>query len=107
MVGRNENIVSSSIEIMKNKGLKGFYIGYIPTLIRDVVFSSIQLPLFEYIRTKKVISKDNEVINSAISGSLAAIVAGFVSCPLDVIKTRLMTQDMSKQSMKSILKIYE
>ena len=47
------------------------------------------------------------MINSAISGSLAAIVAGFVSCPLDVIKTRLMTQDMSKQSMKSILKIYE
>lgn len=46
MVGRNENIVSSSISIMKNKGLKGFYIGYVPTLIRDVVFSSIQLPLF-------------------------------------------------------------
>lgn len=81
---------------MKNKGLKGFYIGYTPTLIRDIVFSAIQLPLFEYIRAKKIISKDNEVLNSAISGSTAAIVAGFVSCPLDVIKTRLMTQNMSK-----------
>lgn len=92
---------------MKNKGLKGFYIGYTPTLIRDVVFSSIQLPLFEYIRTKKIFSKDNEVLNSALSGSMAAIVAGFVSCPLDVIKTRLMTQDMNKKSIGSILKIYE
>ena len=35
-----------------------------------------------------------EVINSALSGSIAAIISGFVSCPLDVIKTRLMTQDV-------------
>jgi hypothetical protein len=35
---------------MKNKGLTGFYIGYKPTLIRDIVFSAIQLPLFEKIR---------------------------------------------------------
>jgi hypothetical protein len=46
MVGRNENIMASSMEIMKNKGLRGFYIGYMPTLVRDIVFSAIQLPLF-------------------------------------------------------------
>jgi hypothetical protein len=43
---------------MKNKGLAGFYIGYKPTLIRDIVFSAIQLPLFETIRAKKVFSKN-------------------------------------------------
>lgn len=47
------------------------------------------------------------MVNSAISGSVAAVIAGFVSCPLDVIKTRLMTQDMKSTSMRSILKIYE
>jgi hypothetical protein len=31
---------------MKNKGFKGFYIGYQPTLIRDIVFSAIQLPMY-------------------------------------------------------------
>ena len=46
------------------------------------------------------------MINSALSGSLAALVAGFVSCPLDVIKTRLMTQNMTASSMNSIIKIY-
>lgn len=92
---------------MKNKGLKGFYIGYKSTLVRDIVFSAIQLPLFEWLRTQKFISKENEVLNSAVSGSIAAIIAGFVSCPLDVIKTRLMTQDMKTNSMTSILKIYE
>jgi solute carrier family 25 S-adenosylmethionine transporter 26 len=99
-------MAGSSMDILKNKGLKGFYIGYMPTLIRDIVFSAIQLPLFEIIREKKVIS-NNEVVNSALSGSIAAIVAGFVSCPLDVIKTRLMTQDMKGNSVASILKIYE
>lgn len=91
---------------MKNKGLTGFYIGYKPTLTRDIVFSAIQLPLFEKIRSKKLFSK-NEIINSSMSGSIAAIVSGFISCPLDVIKTRLMTQDMKTSSMKSVLKIYE
>jgi hypothetical protein len=43
---------------MKNKGLAGFYIGYKPTLIRDIVFSAIQLPLFETIRAKKVFAKN-------------------------------------------------
>ncbi len=105
MVGRNENMARSSMEILKNKGIKGFYIGYMPTLVRDIVFSAIQLPLFEIIREKKVIS-NNEVVNSALSGSVAAIIAGFVSCPLDVIKTRLMTQDMKGNSVASILKIY-
>jgi len=45
-------------------------------------------------------------VNSAVSGSIAAIVAGFISCPLDVIKTRLMTQNMKMNSMSSIKKIY-
>jgi hypothetical protein len=46
MVGRNDKIIGSSLEILKNKGFKGFYIGYKSTLVRDIVFSAIQLPLF-------------------------------------------------------------
>ncbi len=34
----------------------------------------------------------------------AALIAGFFSCPLDVIKTRLMTQNMSAESPKNVIR---
>ena len=34
---------------------------------------------------------------------IAACIAGFVSCPLDVIKTRLMTQQMRQESSGGII----
>lgn len=52
MVGRSDRIMSSLLEIRGLKGLKGFYIGYQSTLIRDITFSAIQLPMFEFMREK-------------------------------------------------------
>ena len=70
----------------------GFYTGMQATLARDILFSSIQMSLFEYFKEKNYFKLD-QVYAAALSGSMAAIISGFCSCPLDVIKTRLMTQD--------------
>ena len=44
---------------------------------------------------------------AGLSGSLAAAIAGFCSCPLDVIKTRLMTQDFKLENAEDVVrKIY-
>jgi solute carrier family 25 S-adenosylmethionine transporter 26 len=94
MVGRSEKILESLQQIYKNKGLRGFYIGYKPTLIRDIVFSGVQLPLFEKIRRKFMEYGYSSVVSASAGGFMAAIVSGFLSCPLDVIRTRLMTQKM-------------
>jgi hypothetical protein len=34
---------------------------------------------------------------------VAAIIAGFISCPLDVLKTRLMTQDMKVNNTSNVI----
>ena len=86
MTGRADRIRSSLAEIARTKGIFGFYTGMQATLARDILFSAIQLPLFEYFRKKD--SPLSQVYTAAISGSIAAAIAGFVSCPLDVIKTR-------------------
>lgn len=39
-----------------------------------------------------------------MGGMVAACIAGFISCPLDVIKTRLMTQNMNEQSSTQMIK---
>ena len=38
----------------------------------------------------------NNIVSASIAGFFAASIAGFISCPLDVIKTRQMTQKMEE-----------
>jgi hypothetical protein len=38
----------------------------------------------------------NSVASASLGGMIGACVAGFLSCPLDVIKTRLMTQKIKE-----------
>lgn len=107
MVGRGDKIRHSLAEILKNKGFKGFYTGLQTTLIRDILFSAIQLPLFEKLRERNFFDLA-PVPKASVSGALAAAFAGLVSCPLDVIKTREMTQDFKLKNTEFIVKqIYE
>lgn len=94
MVGRADNIMQSLKEIAASRGIKGFYTGYKSTIARDIVFSAFQMPLFEFIRTNNDWGL-SPIVNSSVSGSIAACIAGFVSTPLDVIKTRIMTEKMN------------
>ena len=103
MVGRSDKILSSFSEIIKHKGVKGLYIGLKPTLARDILFSAIQLPIFEWIREELTKKGINPVFSATIGGMTAACIAGFISCPLDVIKTRLMTQEMQREGPKQII----
>lgn len=50
MVGRSDKIMESFKQIRGSKGIAGLYTGLAPTLIRDITFSAIQLPLFEIVR---------------------------------------------------------
>jgi len=76
--------------------LTGLYIGLGPTLARDILFSAIQLPTFEIVRTKLTEYGIGSVASASLGGMVAACIAGFISCPLDVIKTRMMTQNMKQ-----------
>jgi len=103
MVGRGDRIRHSLTEILKSKGITGFYTGLQSTLIRDILFSAIQLPLFEKLREDNFFNLAPTPAAS-LSGALAAAVAGFISCPLDVIKTREMTQDFKLSKTEALIK---
>lgn len=89
--------------IWKTKGfIKGFYAGFGPFVLRDIPFSAIQFPLYEVLKMTSIKflahrSGVNEstfelpgVVNS-INGSIAGATSGFLTTPLDVLKTRRMT----------------
>ena len=68
------------------------YRGYFTTLLRDLPFSAIQLPLWEWLKVKVTVAQGRPASaqESAVCGAGAGAVAGGVTTPLDVVKTRLM-----------------
>ena len=68
------------------------YRGYFTTLLRDLPFSAIQLPLWEWLKVKVTVAQGRPASaqESAMCGAGAGAVAGAVTTPLDVVKTRVM-----------------
>ncbi|ORM41298.1 Replication factor C subunit 2 [Babesia sp. Xinjiang] len=101
---------STFLSIRRSQGYKGLYAGFFPTLMREVPFDGIQFVLWEQLKTMEstkrlsrcIASKANvcdttgDVVVSALCGSFAGGCAGIATVPLDVVKTRLMTQGSSK-----------
>ncbi|XP_034486496.1 solute carrier family 25 member 40 [Drosophila innubila] len=70
------------------QGITGLWRGLPPTILRDVPFSGIYWPIYEYL--KICISGSSEQPSfglSFIAGVLSGSVAALVTCPFDVVKT--------------------
>ena len=72
--------------------LSGFYRGYFTTCLREVPFSFIQFPIWEGIKRacERHQGYEATVLQSALAGSFSGAIAGALTTPLDVVKTRLM-----------------
>ena len=89
--------------ILNDNGLRGLYRGFSGTLIRELPFVAIQFPLWEYLKRAAVRERGasqphpmSEPLppaspaEAAICGAIAGAIAAAATCPLDVVKTRLM-----------------
>ncbi|KAJ8533052.1 hypothetical protein K7X08_015941 [Anisodus acutangulus] len=76
--------------IGKEEGLKGYWKGNLPQVIRIIPYSAVQL--FAYETYKKLLQgKDGElsVIGRLAAGACAGMTSTFVTYPLDVLRLRL------------------
>lgn len=79
-------------ETIKAEGLPGMYRGYLTTVFREIPFSIIQFPLWEYFKSSWS-SKQGRWVDpwqSTICGAVAGGIAAAATTPLDVAKTRIM-----------------
>ncbi|RUS28435.1 hypothetical protein BC938DRAFT_481893 [Jimgerdemannia flammicorona] len=78
--------------VIRGEGILGFYHGYLSTVAREIPFTCIQFPLYEYLKRQYArIKRDRiEPYEAAMCGSLAGGVAAAITTPLDVCKTRIM-----------------
>ena len=94
-IGGTEASTSGVVrKIMAADGVSGFYRGYLTTVLREIPFAFIQFPLYEKLKSlgAGLRGKPLESWQSACCGSVAGATAGAITNPLDVVKTRLMTQ---------------
>jgi Mitochondrial carrier protein len=81
--------------IYLTEGLPALFYGYKATLYRDVPFSALQFAFYEQERKLAktwVGSQDIGLPLEIFTGASAGCMAGVITCPLDVVKTRIQTQ---------------
>lgn len=68
------------------------YRGYWSTVVRDMPFSLIQFPIWEYFKKVWGSNMNREIlpVESAICGAFAGGISATITTPLDVTKTRIM-----------------
>lgn len=80
--------------ILKTEGLRALYSSFPTTLMMNIPFGGVMVAVNESV--KKVLIPDGEFDfwMTMVSGSIAGTVAAAATNPLDVVKTRLQTQNL-------------
>lgn len=81
--------------IVRAEGFPALFYGYQATLYRDLPFSALQFMFWEQFRDWAVQWKGSRDIGTPLeflTGAAGGGLAGAMTCPLDVVKTRLQTQ---------------
>ncbi|XP_057217279.1 mitochondrial S-adenosylmethionine carrier protein isoform X1 [Triplophysa rosa] len=80
------------LNTLQEEGFRGLYRGYGSTVLREIPFSLVQFPLWEYLKTVWWRSQGGTLDSwqAAACGAVAGGVAAFVTTPLDVAKTWIM-----------------
>ncbi|KAM0563335.1 hypothetical protein ACHAPJ_001053 [Fusarium lateritium] len=87
--------IDAARTIVRAEGAPALFYGYKATLYRDLPFSALQFMFWEQFTTwarKYKQSRDIGVSLELLTGAAAGGLAGVITCPLDVVKTRLQTQ---------------
>ena len=87
--------IDATRTIIRNEGLSALFYGYKATIFRDLPFSALQFWFYEQEQKwakqwvgGRDIGLGLEVFTAASAGAMA----GVITCPLDVVKTRIQTQ---------------
>lgn len=97
--------------VMKTQGPRGLYRGWGALAMRDLPFDIIEFPLYEWFKSEWTKAKGEKLApwQGSLCGSVAGGIAAGLTTPLDVVKTRLMTQSPGQYAgigscLQSILK---
>lgn len=87
--------VDAARTIVRQEGISALFYGYKATIFRDLPFSALQFAFYEQEQNwakQWVGSRDIGLGLEIATATTAGGLAGVITCPLDVVKTRIQTQ---------------
>lgn len=89
--------------VIRSEGIAGLYRGYSTLVVREIPFSVIQMPLWQFL--KKKLDAENNAFLGGLAGAIAGATAAAITTPIDVAKTRIMTsKDKHNLKMLDVMK---
>ncbi len=81
-------------DIARREGVRGLWRGVVPTSQRAAVVAGVQLPVYDYCKSFLLRNRlmGDGAPNHLLSSFCAGLCACLASCPVDVVRTRLMSQ---------------
>lgn len=91
-LGTHTKLSIAFAEIHNLGGLRGLYRGFASLLAREIPFSCIQMPLYDFLKRRTLNGEDRSLhaLESMKCGFLAGGLAAFLTNPNDVVKTNVM-----------------
>ena len=86
-----DSLTEAALHVYRNDGVTGFYTGYNAVILRDVPHTILELCLYDVLKRAG---------NSGIlAACLTGCVAGFLTTPMDAIKTKIMVEGSAYDSL--------
>ncbi|TPX36150.1 hypothetical protein SmJEL517_g01410 [Synchytrium microbalum] len=95
-------------QILGTSGVFGFYRGFSSTIVREIPFTCIQFPLYEWLKVKWSTWFNHPPLpyEIALCGSISGGVAAGLTTPLDVVKTRIMLSNKTGKESPTIVSTF-
>lgn len=107
-LGQHTATSDAVADILQKEGPMGFFVGLKSLVLREIPFDVTQFLVYEYLKFSDYGGVETSILTTLRNGALAGGFAAFFTTPIDVVKTRLMTQskDVYKGVLQSLLLIY-
>lgn len=79
-------------DVYYHEGIRGLWRGVGPTAQRAAVIAAVELPIYDYSKSKFMNLLGDSVSNHFLSSFIASMGSAVASTPIDVVRTRLMNQ---------------
>lgn len=93
-LGHYNNLRHCIKSIITQEGVLTFYRSFPTTVLMNIPYGCVMVSMNESIKKILNPSANHNIYTSIIAGSISGAIAAFVTNPMDVLKTRLQTQDL-------------
>ncbi|KAJ2752143.1 hypothetical protein GGI19_004025 [Coemansia pectinata] len=110
---RYKGMMPAVMEIWRSGGFRGFFVGAVPTAIRDAPYAGLYMLLYESVKSYERAFAEGRGISlrettvTMVAGVSAGLTASYLTQPFDLVKTRMQLRPREYTSVaQSFVKIF-